>query len=84
MKKKSKYPFVIVLSALSAVLAVTMLSYGCGNTLEGKLAPQLAGKDRTGKDFNLQNTRGKAVILYFWSTWAPPSRLGLSQMVRVQ
>ena len=73
-----------VLTALSCVLTWSMLVSGCGDSQKGRLAPPFSAKDRNGKDFNLGDLKGKAVILYFWSTWAPPSRLGISQMVRVQ
>lgn len=32
----------------------------------GKIAPDMAGKDRDGVDFRLNDYRGKVVLLYFW------------------
>ena len=33
----------------------------------GKVAPNMAGKDQDGKQFQLSDYRGKVVLLYFWS-----------------
>ena len=84
MKKKGKLPFTMVLAALSCVLAGALVFSRSGDPFKGRMAPSFLVKDRNGKDFKLEDFRGKPVLLYFWSTWAPPSRLGMPQMVRVQ
>jgi peroxiredoxin len=84
MKKKAKFPFTIVLAALSCILAAILVYSWSGDPFKGRLAPAFSLKDRNGKDFRLEDLRGKPVVIYFWSTWAPPSRLGITQMVRVQ
>ena len=41
---------------------------------EGKPAPHLAGKLLDGTPFNLQNMRGRVVIVSFWASWCPNCR----------
>lgn len=81
---KGKPPFLAALAAIAVLLAALLVFYPGQGRLKGRLAPAFSVKDRSGKDFMLEDFRGKPVILYFWSTWAPPSRLGMPQMVRVQ
>ena len=35
----------------------------------GKPAPEIQGKDVTGKSFKLSEYRGKVVVLDFWGDW---------------
>jgi RNA polymerase sigma factor (sigma-70 family) len=39
---------------------------------EGKVAPEIDGKDLTGAPVRLANCRGKVVLVIFWSTWGGP------------
>ena len=38
-------------------------------------APPLSGQTLSGDHFNLQNLRGKPVLVHFWATWCPVCRL---------
>jgi len=68
----------LLLAALFAVMA------GCSGSPVGKPAPAFELKDRTGKVCRLADLAGHPAVVYFWSTWAPPSRLGITQMTRLQ
>jgi thiol-disulfide isomerase/thioredoxin len=38
----------------------------------GKVAPAIVGEDLDGKVLNLNDHRGKVVVLCFWATWCAP------------
>ena len=38
----------------------------------GKVAPDIVGEDLDGKPLNLNDYRGKVVVLCFWATWCGP------------
>jgi len=71
---------------LGGALAATLLSSGkgndsasAGNTVQYKagqrpLAPNLTGKSLTGTSINLDDYRGKVVVLNFWGSWCSPCR----------
>ena len=75
---------VAAVCALVCAISAAVLFSGCSDPLKGRTAPAFQLEDRAGKAFSLADYRGKTVMLYFWATWAPPSRLGMAQMVRVQ
>lgn len=41
----------------------------------GALAPQLAGRDRSGKTVSLDAYRGKYVYLFTWASWCGPCKM---------
>jgi thiol-disulfide isomerase/thioredoxin len=49
----------------------------------GSVAPEVTGKDATGKEFTLSSLRGKYVVLDFWAGWCAPCRASLPLLQRV-
>lgn len=50
--------------------------------LEPFPAPDFTGRDLSGMEQSLGALKGRPVLLYFWSTWAPPSRTALEDLSR--
>lgn len=56
------------------------LGAGCG----APAAPPFSLKTPKGEVVTSASLRGHVALVYFWASWAPPSRLGLAQVSRVQ
>lgn len=70
---------------LTALLAGTALCLAaCGRLGPGKAAPEFALKGPDGSMLKLSELRGKVVLLFFWASWAPPCRLMIPDLVRLQ
>jgi hypothetical protein len=57
----------------ATALLVAMVLTGCGATNsgigEGNAAPDIVGVDADGKSFQLDDYRGKVVLLDFWASY---------------
>jgi peroxiredoxin len=49
-----------------------------------KPAPQFKLKDTKGKDVKLSDFDGKALIVFFWTTWDKPSQKQLPDLIELQ
>lgn len=62
-----------------AWIAVVLLAASCGPPV----APSFELNNLKGEPFASASLRGRVAVLYFWASWAPPSRLGLAQINRI-
>ncbi len=56
------------------IIAITTININADNNLEiGDIAPNYLGRDSsTGNDVNLEDHKGKVVIITFWASWCTP------------
>ncbi len=52
-------------------------------SMVGKPAPTATLKTLEGKDFNLEDLKGKVVVLSFWASWCRPCRGEMPELDRV-
>jgi peroxiredoxin len=52
--------------------------------LVGKPAPPIQGTDLDGKEFNLSDHKGKAVLLVFWTSWSQPDAAQVEWLEQVE
>jgi len=73
---------------LIGVIAVALI-HGCGDEQKGndassaRHAPHFALKSLKGNTLNLEDLRGKVVLLNFFATWCPPCRQEIPDFVRL-
>ncbi len=52
--------------------------------LQGKLAPEFALEDLSGKKLSLSSYKGKALMLNFWATWCAPCKIETPWLVELR
>ena len=52
--------------------------------LKGKLAPDFALEDLSGRKVSLASYKGKAVLINFWATWCAPCRIETPWLVELR
>jgi len=52
--------------------------------VKGKMAPDFAVQDFSGKTIHLSDYRGKAVLLNFWATWCGPCKIEMPWFVELK
>jgi thiol-disulfide isomerase/thioredoxin len=55
----------------AVLLATSGRSFAAGADDEGQPAPRFHAKTTTGETYTNQSTKGKVVLLQFWTTWCP-------------
>lgn len=69
---------------IALAAAIACLAAGCGRTFPGRPAPSFVLKDLQGAETDSAQFAGKAVLLVFWASWAPPCRLAMPDLIRLQ
>ena len=66
-----RFPFPIRLGILAMTLALASSVVAADPSIPsvGKAAPEVTGKDVSGKDLKLSDHKGKVVLVDFWGDW---------------
>jgi len=83
-----RLPRTLFLTALFCLFAAgSLLAQGVQDVVlfkNPKPAPALTVKTLTGQTINLQELRGKVVLLNFWATWCGPCRMEIPEFEQLQ
>ena len=80
MKARRK---LILAGVTVAAAALLLASAGFAALSKNTTAPNFKAATLTGKQFELQDLRGRVVLLDFWATWCPPCRNEAPQLQKL-
>lgn len=72
-----------VAAAVILVVAGVLASYSFAALSKDTRAPNFTARTLAGKDFSLQDLRGRVVLLDFFATWCPPCRMEVPELQKL-
>lgn len=85
MKNQTRYwvrriLFLVLIGLVGFALYQSFNRENAGKPIAGEVAPNFTLTDVSGKEVELNDLRGKAVMLNFWGTWCEPCRTEMPTM----
>jgi len=74
---------IVLASAVVLVIAGVLATYSFAALSKDTRAPDFTARTLAGKDFSLQDLRGRVVLLDFFATWCPPCRLEVPELQKL-